>query len=65
MTLPPQNALEILGSVGGSQKPQNLSIKMYEAWLRLGGGVQRKNPFHGGGMDNFWNHTKKKKIKIK
>ena len=30
-----------------------------------GGGVQRKNPFHGGGMDNFWNHTIKKKIKIK
>ena len=22
-----------------------------------GGGDLRKNPFHGGGMDNFWNHT--------
>ena len=21
-----------------------------------GGGGQRKNPFRGGGMDNFWNH---------
>ena len=22
-----------------------------------GGGGLRKNPFHGGGMDYFWNHT--------
>ena len=22
-----------------------------------GGGGLRENPFHGGGMDNFWNHT--------
>ena len=22
-----------------------------------GGGGQRQNPFHEGGMDNFWNHT--------
>ena len=64
MALPPQNALEILGSVGGSQKPQNLSINVWSL-TEVGGGVQRKNPFHGGGMDNFWNHTKKKKIKIK
>ena len=35
---------------------------MYEAWLEFperqgGGGGLRKNPFHGGVMDNFWNHT--------
>ena len=32
---------------------------MYEAWLEFpegwGGGYLKKNPFHGGGMDNFWN----------
>ena len=22
-----------------------------------GGGDLRKNPYHGGDMDNFWNHT--------
>ena len=31
---------------------------MYEAWLEFPegwGGDLKKNPFHGGGMDNFWN----------
>ena len=23
----------------------------------VGGGGLRKNPFRGGGMENFWNHT--------
>ena len=34
---------------------------MYEAWLEFpegwGAGGSKENPFHGGGMDNFWNHT--------
>ena len=25
-------------------------------WKLQRGGL-RKNPFHGGGMDDFWNHT--------
>jgi len=32
---------------------------MYDAQLGLfqrGGGL-KKNPFHGGGMDNLWNYT--------
>ena len=47
--------------VGGSQSPKNLSKCMKLDWNlqrggRGGGGaVLRKNPFHGGGMDNFWN----------
>ena len=46
--------------VGGSQSPKNLSKCMKLDWNlrrggRGGGAVLRKNPFHGGGMDNFWN----------
>ena len=41
--------------------PQNLSKCMKLDWNFQrdggGGGGQRKNPFHEGGMDNFWNHT--------
>ena len=54
MILPPQNGLEILGGVGGSQKPQNLSSNVWSSTEVGGGGVQRKNPFHGGGMDNYY-----------
>ena len=33
--------------------------EMYEALLQLpeGWADLRKNPFHGEGMNNFWNHT--------
>ena len=46
--------------VGCSQSPKNLSKCMKLDWNlqrggRGGGAVLRKNPFHGGGMDNFWN----------
>ena len=49
--------------VGGSQRPKNLSkcVKLDWNFQRGvgwgGGGGLRKNPSHGGGMDNFWNHT--------
>ena len=47
--------------VGGSQRPKNLSKCVDLDWYfqtdgGRGGGL-RKNPFRGGGMDNFWNHT--------
>ena len=45
--------------VGGSQRPKHLSKCMKLDWnfQRGGGGGLRKNPFHGGGMDIFGNHT--------
>ena len=50
---------KFLGAGGGSQRPKNLSEGMKLNWNFQGGGggSLRKNPFHGGGMDNFWNHT--------
>ena len=42
--------------VGGSQRPKDLSKCMKLDWnFQRGGGGLRENPFHGGGMDNFWN----------
>ena len=45
--------------VGGSQSPKNLSKCMKLDWNLQrggsGGAVLRKNPFNGGGMENFWN----------
>ena len=45
--------------VGGSQTPKNLSKCMKLDWNLQrggrGGAVLRKTPFHGGGIDNFWN----------
>ena len=32
-------------------------MKLDWNFQRGGGGDLRKNPFHGRGMDNFWNHT--------
>ena len=45
---------------GGFSKAQKFK-SMYEAFetgiSREVGESQRKNPFRGEGMDNFWNHT--------
>ena len=57
--LPPQKGLEILGR-RGVFKSQKFKA-MYEAKLEFpegwGGGGHMANPFRGGGMDIFWNHT--------
>ena len=48
------------GVEGGSQRPRNLSKCVNHDWnfqRDWGGGGLRKNPFCGGGMDNFWKHT--------
>ena len=40
--------------------PKNLSTCMKLDWNFQrggGGGGLRKNPFRGGGVDNFWNNT--------
>ena len=39
--------------------PKNLSTCMKLDWnfQRGGGGGLRKNPFSGGGVDNFWSNT--------
>ena len=39
--------------------PKNLSTCMKLDWnfQRGGGGGLRKNPFCGGGVDNFWSNT--------
>ena len=43
--------------VGGSVRPKNLKKCMKLNWsFQRGGGVLEKNPFHGGGMDIFWNY---------
>ena len=47
MILPPQNGLEILGGVGGSQKPQNLSSNVWSSTEVGGGGVKGKIPSMG------------------
>ena len=54
--------MEIPGGGGGSQRPQNVSKCMMKLDWNFhrgggGGGGLRENPVHGGGMDNFWNHT--------
>ena len=59
--LPPQRGLEISGGRGEeeSQRPKHLSKFMKLDWNFQrggGGGGLRKNPFCGGGMNNFWNH---------
>ena len=53
--------------VGGSERPKTLRKCMkVNCNFQRGGGDLRKNPFQGGGMDNFWinsmliNEVKKK-----
>ena len=61
---PPQKELEIPrgdwrgGGGGWFSKTNILSKCMKLDWnfQRSGAGL-RKNPFRGGGIDNFWNHT--------
>ena len=59
---PPTEGIGNSWRVGGSQRPKNLSKCMKLDWNFQrgggwgGGGGLRKNPFRGGGMDNFWNH---------
>jgi len=61
-TLPPQKGLEFPGNGGGEGfcKTRKIKICLKLNWnfQRGGGGWElRKNPFHGGVMDNFWNYT--------
>jgi len=44
--------------VGGSLRPKHLKkcIGLNKNFQR-GVGLLEKNPFHGGGMDIFWNNT--------
>ena len=53
----PQKGLEIPGRRGVSKSQKFKG--MYEAKVEFpeGWGGQSANPFRGGGMDIFWNHT--------
>ena len=55
---PPTEGIGIPLAGGGFCKAKK---EMYKAQLEfpegLGGEGLRKNPFHGGGMDIFWNYT--------
>ena len=54
---PPKEGIRI--SWGGrSVGPKNLKRCMKLNWnyYRDRGGLRKKNPFHGGGMDIFWNY---------
>ena len=57
---PPIEGIGISRGLGASVRPKNVKKCMKLNWnfqrVRGGGGV-RKNPFHGGGMDIFWNYT--------
>ena len=55
---PSTEAIGISWGVGGSVRPKN----QRNVWNLIGisrevGGGLRKNPFRGGGIDTFWNHT--------
>ena len=56
---PPKNELEIPGAGGGPKGPKSeVNVLSLTGISReVGGGGLMKNPFRGGGMDNFWNHT--------
>jgi len=43
--------------VGGSLRSKKKCIKLNHFEFPEEWGVLRKNPFHGGGMDIFWNCT--------
>ena len=50
---------------GGFCKAKNLKKCMKFNWnFQRGGGGLRKNPFHGGGMDIFWNYKMQIKLSI-
>ncbi len=54
--LPLQKGLKILGG-GRGLKGQNVRKCMkLNIVISRGVGGLRKNPFHGGGMDIFWNY---------
>ena len=59
--LPPKKGSEFPGG-GRSVGPKNLKRCMKLNWNYYrgraggGGGLRKKNPFHGGGMDIFWNY---------
>ena len=59
--LSPQKGLEFPGGWGGGFYEAPKFKEMYEArnvWnFQRGREVLEKNPFHGGGMDIFWNYT--------
>ena len=57
---PPTEGIGISWGGGGFRKTKKIK-EMHEAQLEfpegLGGGVLKKIPFRGGGMDIFWNYT--------
>ena len=54
----PTEGIGISWGMGGSGRSKNIKkcMKLYWNFLR-DGEVLEKNPFHGGGMDIFWNYT--------
>ena len=53
---PHRRGWKFVGGAGFSKAP-NLSKCMKLDWNFQRGGGSKENPFHGAGMDNFWNHT--------
>ena len=56
---PPTEGIGISWGVGGSLRPKNLKkcLKLTVIGISRGVGSLRKTPFHGRGMDIFWNYT--------
>jgi len=55
--LPHRRDWNFLGG-GVSMRPKNLKKFMKLNWnFQRGGKVIEKNPFHGEGMEIFWNYT--------
>jgi len=56
---PPTEGIGISWVVGVSTRPKTLKkcVKLNWNFQRGRGGGVRENPFCGGGMDIFWNHT--------
>ena len=57
ISIPPTEGIGISWGVGDSIRPKKLKKCMKLNWNFQRGGGLRKNPFHGGGMDIFWNYT--------
>ena len=53
----PTEGIGISWEVGGSARPKNLRNVWSLIGISRGVGDLRKNPFHGGVMDIFWNYT--------
>jgi len=47
----------VVGGWGGSVRPKHVKNVLCLIGISRGVGGLRNNPFHGGGMDIFWNYT--------